>query len=163
MKTRDFHGTQIIQEVECVGANLRTDSKLISLQLFKLPDSTVLASLNVFARNCMTYGEYASCAINPDDSHKSRLRVLVHDLREGESREYGCTANTVTPQGNSVYKNWKILVTRNRKYVCYCIRSARFWLQGTVGTFIIVYVVQDPGYSMFVIVYVVQDPGYKEQ
>ena len=115
MTSRDFRGTEVIQEVECWGAPLKTDVKLVSLQLFKLPESTVLASLNVLTKSCMTYGEYVSCAINPNDSHKSRLKLLVHDLREGERREYGCTANTINPQGNSVYKNWKILVTRKSK------------------------------------------------
>ena len=115
MTSRDFRGIHSIQEVECWGADLNTDVKLISLQLFELPQSNVLASLNVFTNNCMTYGEFSSCVIHPSESHRSRLRVLVHDLEEGESREYGCTSNTINPQGNSIYKNSKILLRRNSK------------------------------------------------
>lgn len=115
MTSRDFRGIHSIQEVECWGADLDTDVKLISLQLFELPQSNVLASLNVFTNNCMTYGEFSSCVIHPSESHRSRLRILVHDLEEGESREYGCTANTVNPQGNAIFKNWTILLKRNSK------------------------------------------------
>ena len=99
--------------MECWGEYLNSDVKLISLQLFKLPESVVLASVNLLTNNCMTYGEFASCKVNPSNAHDSRLRILVHDLEEGEIREYGCTANTVNPQGNSVYKNWKILLRRD--------------------------------------------------
>ena len=115
MTARYFRGIHSIQEVECWGVDLNTDVKLISLQLFELPQSSVLASLNVITKNCMTYGEFSSCVIHPSDSHQSRLRVLVHDLEEGGSREYGCTANTVDPQGNAIFKNWKILLRRISK------------------------------------------------
>ena len=110
LTARDFRGIHGIQEVECWGEYLNSDFRLISLQLYKLPESTVLASMNLLTNNCMTYGDFASCKISPSDPHSSRLRILVHDLEEGDDREYGCTANTVNPQGNSIYKNWKILL-----------------------------------------------------
>ena len=115
MTSREFRGIASIQEVECSGASLNSDVKVISLQLFQLPDSTVLASLNVYTNNCMTFTDYSSCTIHPEDTHKSKLRILVHDLEEGESREYGCTANTVTPLGNVVFQNWKLLLRKNSK------------------------------------------------
>ena len=115
MTSRDFRGISSIQEVECSGGSLNSDVKLISLQLFELPDSTVLASLNVYTNNCMTFSDYSSCTIHPADTHKSKLRILVHDLEEGESREYGCTANTVNPLGNAIFRNWKLLVRRHSK------------------------------------------------
>lgn len=116
MLARDFRGIPSIQEVECWGGNLGSDVKLISLQLFKLPESSVLASLNAISNNCMTFGEFSSCRIHPADTHKSRLRILVHDLEEGENREYGCTANTVNPLGNAVFRNWKLTVKRSSEY-----------------------------------------------
>ena len=115
MTSRDFRGISSIQEVECSGGSLNSDVKLISLQLFELPDSTVLASLNVYTNNCMTFSDYSSCTVHPADTHKSKLRILVHDLEEGESREYGCTANTVNPLGNVIFRNWKLLVRRHSK------------------------------------------------
>ena len=116
MTSRDFRGIASIQEVECWGGRLNAEVKLISLQLFKLPDSTVLASLNVITHNCMTYSEFSSCVIQPNDTHDSRVIILVHDLKAGESRDYGCTATTVTPQGNAVVTNWKLLLVRNSKF-----------------------------------------------
>ena len=116
MTSRDFRGIHSLQEVECFGDNLNSEVKLISLKMYKLPESTVVASLNVYTNNCMTYGDYASCVIHLASVHQSRLRLLVHDLEEGESREYGCTANTINPQGDSIFRNWKILLWRNSKY-----------------------------------------------
>ena len=112
MTSHDFRGIPSIQEVDCWGGSLNADVKLISLQIFKLPESVVLASLNVYTNNCMTYGDYSSCVIDQNDVHKSHVRVLVHDLKEGERREYGCTATTVTAQGNAVVTNWKMVLNR---------------------------------------------------
>lgn len=113
MTSRDFRGIPSIQEVECWGGHLNPEVKLISLQLFKLPESTVLASLNVITDNCLTFIEYSSCTIHPANTHRSTLRMLVHDLAEGDSREYGCTANTVNQLGNSIYEHWKLALRRN--------------------------------------------------
>ena len=115
MTSRDFRGIPSIQEVECRGGPLNPDVKLISLQLLKVPDATVLASLNVYTNNCMTYGDFSSCSIHPTDTHKSYVRILVHDLQEGEGRMYGCTANTVNPKGDVSFINWKRLVERGSK------------------------------------------------
>jgi len=112
MTSRDFRGIPSIQEVDCWGGSLNSEVKLISLQIFRLPESAVLASLNVYTNSCMTYGDFSSCVIDQQQVHRSRVRVLVHDLEEGEQREYGCTATTVTAQGNAVVSNWKIIVNR---------------------------------------------------
>ena len=112
MTSRDFRGISSIQEVECWGGNINSDVKLMSLQMYKLPESTVLASLNVYTNNCMTFGDYSSCVIHPSDIHRSRIRILVHDLEEGESREYGCSANTLNSLGNSVIRTWKLRIIR---------------------------------------------------
>ena len=112
MTSRDFRGIPSIQEVECWGGTLNTDIKLMSLQIFTLPESTVLASLNVYTNNCMTFGDFASCAIHPTDSHKSKVRLLVHDLGDGESRRYGCTATILNALGNAKTTTWTLLVRR---------------------------------------------------
>lgn len=113
MTFRAFRGFSSIHEVKCGGDSLNTDVKLLSLQLFRVnPESKVLASLNVVANSCMTFSEYSSCKIDTQDTHSSRLRILVHDLKEGETREYGCTANTLASLGNSVYEDWEITVER---------------------------------------------------
>lgn len=116
MRSHDFREFPSIKEVECDGKSLKSEVKLLSLRLFRVnPESAVeeseaLASLNVFEKTCMTFSEYSSCIINTQDTHSSRLRILVHDLREGETREYGCTANTMTSFGISDSESWEILV-----------------------------------------------------
>lgn len=110
--SRDFKGIPSIQEVECWGEGLKPEVKLLSLKLYTIEDSKVQASLNVFANNCLTYTDYSSCFVNTIDTHKSRLRVLVYDLEEGESREYGCRALSLQNTGDESEQTWSILVTR---------------------------------------------------
>ena len=116
MTTRHFRGIPSIQEVECWGGNLDSDLKLMSLQMYKFSDSAVLASLNLYTKNCMTYGDFSSCVINPVDAHKSRLRLLVHDLREGESRKYKCTVIGVKPSGITKTSTWSITVNNHSEW-----------------------------------------------
>ena len=113
MTARHFRGIPSIQEVECWGGYVAPDAKLISLQMFKRSESSVLASLNLYTNSCMTYGEFSSCVIDLRDVHNSRLRLLVHDLAEGESREYRCTAVGMAPSGSTKTVSWTIVVTRN--------------------------------------------------
>ena len=115
--SRDFKGFPSLKEVECWGGSLEPEVKLLSLQLYSLPERTVLASLNVLTKNCVTFGEYSSCVINSDDTHKSRLRILVYDLVEGEGKEFGCTANSLKSLGNTKTLNWSIRVTRKSEWV----------------------------------------------
>ena len=115
MTSRIFKGIPSLQEVECSGGGLKPEVTLLSLQMHRLSDSQTLASLNVFLKTCVTVSSYSSCAIDSGDTHRSRLRVLVDDLAEGESRGYGCTVNTVQSVGNPVTLNWTIHIRRDSK------------------------------------------------
>ena len=112
MLSRDFKGIPSIQEVECWGGKLEAEVKLLSLKMYTTSDNSVLASLNVFANSCITFGAMSSCFIEAADTHKSRLRVLVADLEEGESREFGCKASTVNSLGDPHTTTWSIVVRR---------------------------------------------------
>jgi hypothetical protein len=103
--------------VECSGTVLNPEVKLISLKLVRLPSSTVLALLNLYSDSCFTFSKYSACSINHTVLHKSCVKVLVHDLDEGEGREYGCTANTVDSMGEIMFHNWKHVVTRRSKLI----------------------------------------------
>ena len=105
--------------MECWGHGLNPEVKLLSLRLYRAADSFVLASLNVFADNCLTYTDYSSCVINTSDTHKSRVRVLVYDLEEGDSRRYGCKATVVESEGEAKNILWSTVVTRQSKYKHY--------------------------------------------
>lgn len=116
MIARDFKGFPSIQEVECWGHGLKPEVKLLSLRLYRASDNFLLASVNVFADNCLTYTDYSSCVINTSDTHKSRVRVLVYDLEEGDSRRYGCKATVVGSEGEARNILWSTVVTRQSKY-----------------------------------------------
>ena len=117
MSTHDFKGISSLQEVECKGTYLNPDVQLLSLKLFRITDSSLLASLNVFRNSCVTFGDFSSCFVDTVDTHKSSLRTLVVDLDEGESKAYGCNASTLNSLGYTQTLTWTILVTRRRKLV----------------------------------------------
>ena len=117
LTSRDFKDIPSLQEVICSGEFLRPEVKLISLKLYKQQNQQILASLNVLMNNCVTFGDYASCYLSQENSHKSRLRILVFDLDEGESRQYGCTVTSVNSLGDAVVEDRKIDVHRKSK--CY--------------------------------------------
>ena len=112
MRTQEFKGIPSIQEVECWGGGLKPEVKLLSLKLYRVSDSYELGSLNILTKNCLTRSEFSSCYVNSSDTHKSRLRVLVHDLEEEESREYECKALALGPSGDGEEAIWSIIVTR---------------------------------------------------
>ena len=117
MTARDFKGIPSIQEVECWGHGLKPEVKLMSLKLFRRTDNTVLASLNVFTNTCLTYSDFSSCFVSNSDTHKSRLKVLVYDLEEGESRRYGCKLTVLDSEGDASDMKWSIVVTRLSEYL----------------------------------------------
>ena len=139
MTVRHFRGFSSIQEVECWGGNLDSDLKLMSLQMYKFSDSAVLASLNLYTKSCMTYSDFSSCVINPMDAHKSRLRLLVHDLLEGESRKYRCTVVGVKPTGITKTSTWSITVTHYSKWIPFLLTRQMIDLPLAVRVFRILF------------------------
>ncbi|KAL8615873.1 hypothetical protein ACOMHN_058940 [Nucella lapillus] len=116
MTSRLFKGFPSLQEITCSGHKLQAEVKLLSLQLFRLPENELLASLNGYSQSCVTLGGYSSCVVDSQNTHQSELRVLVTDLKEGESKEYKCTANTVDSYGFSKILTWITTVTRLSEY-----------------------------------------------
>ena len=113
--SRDFKDIPSLKEVECTGETLKPEVKLISLQMHRLSDNAAVASLNVMMNSCMTLGDFSSCVIDPAHTHRSRLKVLVDDLLEGESRRYACTVISVQSFGNTNTDKWTISVHRKSK------------------------------------------------
>lgn len=89
--------------------------KLISLRMFKVRNNTLQAHVNPFTNECKTFEEYSSCVVDAVDSRNSRLRILVSDLEEEESRDYGCTAAAVGPVGDIHTFDWFLTITRESK------------------------------------------------
>ena len=113
---RDFKGFPSLQEVECSGRELKPEVDLLSLSVFKTSDRHVLGTLHVIKNSCFTQTDFSSCFIDSNNSHNSKLRILVSDLTEGESREYGCKANMINSKGETDAATWTRVVTRKSEY-----------------------------------------------
>ena len=90
--------------------------KLISLMMFTVPNNEIIASLNVMANTCLTHNDYSSCFIDTENTQRSKLRVLEHNLVGGESKQYGCEVNSVNPRGKTKSITWSVSVTGKSKY-----------------------------------------------
>lgn len=90
MSVKDFRGFPSIQEVTCWGGFMEAEVKVLSLKLFRVSDSAVMAYVNHLGNECQSFVDYTSCIVDPVDTRKTKLRVLVADLAEEEKREYGC-------------------------------------------------------------------------
>lgn len=121
MTSRDFKGFPSLQEVECTGQGLKSDVKLIALLMYSLPNNDVMASMNVISKDCVTFGKFSSCEVNVTHPHRSKLRLLVADLEEGERREYKCTANTYDSLGLTKVFSWTSVVQRVSEYFDFAI------------------------------------------
>ncbi|KAL8615872.1 hypothetical protein ACOMHN_058939 [Nucella lapillus] len=117
MTVRDFKGIDSIKEIICQGKGLQTEVKLLSLKLYKISENDVQASLNIYANTCMTYADYSSCRVNSEDTHSSVVKVLVWDLKPGQSRRYGCKATVVRSEGDANEVMWSLVVTRRGQWV----------------------------------------------
>ena len=115
MTSQLFKGIPSLQEVVCSGTKLEPEVKLLSLQMHRLPGNKALASLNVISSSCVTLGDYSSCFIDSDDSRRSKLRILVVDLMEEESRVYTCDVHTIDSFGIPKSSQWRITVKRPSK------------------------------------------------
>ena len=102
--------------MECSGRSLGPEVKLLSLIMIRFADNKVIASLNVFSNTCVTLGDFSSCVVDTVDTHRSKLRILVFDLEEGESRKYSCKVHTMDSFGNPSTSTWTRSVQRNSKH-----------------------------------------------
>ncbi|KAK7490325.1 hypothetical protein BaRGS_00018486, partial [Batillaria attramentaria] len=109
-----FQGFPDITQVECSGETLPADHDLFSIALYQVSDNRVLAFVNLRKRECSTSHSYVACHIDDADSRKSKLRALVADLNEGESRAYGCNLTSLGSGGQAKLISWSLVVTRIR-------------------------------------------------
>lgn len=114
MSARDFRGIPSVQEVECTGGALEAEVHLLTLKLFRVADDVMLASLNHFTGDCVTSGEFSSCVLDRVDTKRSRLRTLVADLDEEETRRYGCVVGVLRNTDLAKF-TWTVDVKRNSK------------------------------------------------
>ena len=128
MTVKFFNGITELQEVECSAASLRPELKLFSLKMFSLSDNAVLATANAMTEECTTFTDYSSCYVDRKDSRKSKIRILVSDMEEGEVRRYGCRVNSFDSLGDTITSTWTITVERKSEsswcsWCCCCVFS----------------------------------------
>ena len=116
MAVRNFKGFLSLQEVECSAGNVKADLKVFSLKMFSMPENIVLATANPVIDECVTFTVFSSCSIDRVDTRRSKLRVLVSDMEEGEVRRYGCRVNSFDSFGDTVTSTWSISVERQSEY-----------------------------------------------
>lgn len=120
MLSRDFLGIPSIQEVECWGGYLEAEVKVFSLTLFKMSDSTMLSHVNPFTGECITSIEFSSCHVDSGNTRNSRLRILVTDLDEEDSKHYGCNVTSFKSVGETPRTvTWSLTVKRSSEFYIY--------------------------------------------
>ena len=117
MTTKSWHGIPSIQEVECTGQALGSDSDVLSMAIFSLADNSVLTSVNLRKNECSTTHSFSACEIS-HDSRNTRLVTLVMDLREGETRVLGCNVTSFRTGGHSAIYSWSLQVCKGPGKLC---------------------------------------------
>lgn len=116
MTWRDYQNIPSIQEVECWGGSVVGEAELLSLTIYKVPDNFLLAYANPLKKHCVIYDGFSSCHIDFADTRKSRLKILITDLKEDETRKYGCNITTFKTGGITNTQTSIIFVKRTSKY-----------------------------------------------
>ena len=108
--SKQFHGFPDIHEVMCTGETLSSDSDLLTMILYTVPQDAVVAFVNLGKQDCYTSESFVSCEIDQSDPRRSRLKTLVADLAEGQTREFGCNLTAVAARGRMLIYSWKLSV-----------------------------------------------------
>ncbi|XP_076457966.1 uncharacterized protein LOC143291754 isoform X10 [Babylonia areolata] len=105
-----FQGFHELQELQCSGESVPPDSDIVAMVLYEAGKSRVLAAANVGKRQCSTSHRFVACHLDPTDTRKSRLKVLIDDLAEGQSRVYGCNVTFLTSTMETKIAKWSTTV-----------------------------------------------------
>ena len=113
--------------MECTGATLPADTDLLSMVLYQVSSAKLLAIANLRKRSCSTSQTFIACHIDESDSRRSKIKALISDLTEGQSRAYGCNLTSLNSAGQSSIVSWSLVVTRSSKYsdIRFCHKVVR--------------------------------------
>lgn len=110
LKTKPFLGIPYMQQVECSGSSLPSGSSLYAMVIYERRGDRIVSSVDIQNKECSTSDYFNACSIDDRQPRKTRLTILVSDLSEGESREYGCNASLKTSSGRFKVESWFITV-----------------------------------------------------
>ena len=89
----------------------------MTMVLYAADSTGILAAANLRKQECSTSKSYVACRIDATDTRKSKLKVLVDDLVEGESRVYGCNVSAFVSGMRAQLYSWSITVYRISKFI----------------------------------------------
>lgn len=119
MTLRDFRGIEYIQEVQCSGDALASDTSLLFMALYTVQEDRLLASVNLGTRECRTGDVFSSCVIDETDHRKTLLKSLIFELDHERERVYGCNVTNVGSDGRSKVYSWNVAISERSKWkVC---------------------------------------------
>lgn len=101
---------QDIHEVECSGQSLHTELDLLTMVFYEVTSDETLGFVNHGKRECTAAHVFVSCDVDDRDARRTRLKALISDLAEGESRAYGCNITAVGTRGRSKLLSWTISI-----------------------------------------------------
>lgn len=119
---KQFKDIPEILEVECSGMHLEAEETLLSLTLFTVPGNSVLGHVNPLTNKCLTFEVFASCSVDSSDTKKTRLKVLVYDLKEAEIRKYGCNCSSFRAIKETEKVTWYIQIMASSRFF-HCLHS----------------------------------------
>ena len=89
----------------------------MTMVLYAADSTGILAAANLRKQECSTSKSYVACLIDATDTRKSKLKVLVDDLVEGESRVYGCNVSAFVSGSRVQLYSWSITIYRISKFI----------------------------------------------
>ena len=110
MSSKSFQGFGELRELQCSGETLPQDSDLMAMVLFEATSNNILAVANLRKMECSTSNTYVACHLDDTDIRKSRLKVLIDDLAEGQSRVYGCNVSAFASGIRMESFSWSVTV-----------------------------------------------------
>lgn len=110
LSSKSFQGFHDLQEIQCSGENLPQDSDLMAMVLYEAISNNILAVANLRKMECSTSSKYVACQLDGTDTRKSKLKALVDDLDEGQSRVYGCNVSAFASGIRMEALSWSITV-----------------------------------------------------
>ena len=117
LTSKSFQGFHNLREIQCSGESLPPDSDLMTMVLYAADSTGILAAANLRKQECSTSKSYVACRIDATDTRKSKLKVLVDDLVEGEWRVYGCNVSAFVSGSRVQLYSWSITVYRISKFI----------------------------------------------
>lgn len=110
LRVKAFKGLHHVQELECSGEDLDSDTNVLLMTLFSFPSDKTIASANLGGDQCSTSAMFSSCVLDRANSRRTRIRTLLLDFRDGDVLKFGCNVTTARSGGRAYFISWSLTV-----------------------------------------------------